>query len=341
MSNKSAVWFPAIKTNTGPDFSTRRIAQGLEARGIRTEITWLPHRAEYLPWSVPVPTPPKWATLTYINSWLHPRFLPKNIPVVTGLRHSIHDPSIMPYKTLAQKIYHRYWIGNNEKKVLKKSAKVIAVSNFVAESTKANLYNCPIDVVYNGVDTQKFTSGIRQAPINRPFRLLFVGSWIERKGVDLLAAIMKELGNDFKLYYTGGAAAEKDKVNMPANMHDLGRLNGESAVIQAMQQADALLFPSRSEGHPLAVIEAMACRLPIIGFLGSVVEETVANNEAGLLCPVDDIQSLANACRRLVSDKELYLKLSEGARSLVEEKYSYDLMIDSYLEIFTKVFNLV
>ncbi|MCQ4974462.1 hypothetical protein NE662_09525, partial [Bifidobacterium pseudocatenulatum] len=63
-----AIWFPAIRTGTGTDVFTQRLVEGLVAIGIRAEITWLPLRAEYLPWTVAVPQPPNWATIVHVNT---------------------------------------------------------------------------------------------------------------------------------------------------------------------------------------------------------------------------------------------------------------------------------
>lgn len=89
-----AVWFPAVRAHSGADVFTERLAEGLRARGIRAEITWLPLRAEYAPWSVPVPKPPAWANIVHTNSWLHPRFLPPSFPVITTLHSCVHDPAL-------------------------------------------------------------------------------------------------------------------------------------------------------------------------------------------------------------------------------------------------------
>lgn len=55
-SEKIAVWFLTVRAHTGADIFTERLAEGLQKKGIRAEITWLPHRAEYLPWTVPMST---------------------------------------------------------------------------------------------------------------------------------------------------------------------------------------------------------------------------------------------------------------------------------------------
>lgn len=326
-----AVWFPTVRAGTGADVFTERLASGLIKRGIRTEITWLPLRAEYAPWTVPVPRPPEWATVAHVNTWLHPRFLPRQLPIVATIHHSVHHPDARTYKTSAQAAYHRYWIAPNERRVLRRAAKVVAVSRFVAETAKQTLLDVPMQVIYNGVDTDKFKPGNRQRQSGEPFRLLYVGSWMARKGVDLLAPIMRELGDGLELRYTGGPAAERDKPNMPANMYDIGRLRNDTAVAAAMQDADALLFPSRSEGFGLVTAEAMACGLPVIGARGTAVAEVVADGETGLLCQGEDIADFVQAAHTLAADAQLRERMRLAASHHATVRFSFEAMLDGYV----------
>ena len=111
MSAESAVWFPAVRTGTGTDVFTERLVAGLSARGIKSGITWLPSRAEYAPWTVAAPEPPSWANVAHVNTWLHPRFIPRHLPFVATLHHCIHDPALRQYKGQLRTAYHRDWIA--------------------------------------------------------------------------------------------------------------------------------------------------------------------------------------------------------------------------------------
>ena len=158
-----------------------------------------------------------------------------------------------------------------------------------------------------------------------------------RKGVDLLPAILESLGDDFELHYTGGPAAARLKSSMPPNMHDIGRLAGDIAVAAAMQQADALLFPSRSEGHPLVAIEAMACGLPVIGMQGSSVSEAVTHGETGLMCPRDDVTALVDAVRDLAEHTQRRAAMAHTARSSAVAHFSEATMLDAYLHLYDQI----
>lgn len=330
-----AVWFPAVRTGTGTEVFTERLAAGLERRGIRTEITWLPLRAEYAPWTVAIPQPPAWATVCHINTWLHLRFLPKHLPVVATLHHSIHDPALRPYKGWLRVAYHRYWIAPIERRVLRRADRVVAVSNFVAEMARQTLCNVPMQVIYNGIDTEVFRPGNRLRQPGAPFRILYVGAWRGLKGVDLLAPIMRELGDGFELHFTGGPAAQQDTAGMPGNMVDLGRLHGDAAVVAAMQHADALLFPSRSEGFGLVAAEAMACGLPVVTTRSASLVEVVAHERTGLLCSPGDVAAFVKAIRRLANDARGLENMGVAARRNACERFSVQSMLDAHIRLYT------
>lgn len=336
-SSEPAVWFPAVRAGTGTDVFTERLCAGLNARSIRAEITWLPLRAEYAPWTVPVPKPPDWANVAHVNTWLHPRFLPRQLPIVATLHHSVHDPALRRYKGSLRAAYHRWWIAPVERRVMRRASRVVAVSGFVAAVAKRTLCSVPIEVIYNGVDTDVYRLRDPSRSPRQPFRLLYVGSWTRRKGVDLLAPIMCGLGPAFELSYTGGPAATRDRLRTPTNMRDLGRLDGDVAVAAAMQDADALLFPSRSEGLPLVAIEAMACGLPIIATRGSSLPEVVNDRVTGFLCPCDDIKAFVNATRRLAGDPVCRRSMTSAARQRAVGDFSTLTMLDAYVRLYEQL----
>lgn len=329
------VWFPTVRTNSGTDVFTERLVEGLIKSGIRAEITWLPYYAEYLPWLVPIPDPPTWANIAHINTWLHPRFIPKNLPIVATLHHSIHDPALKAYKGWLRAAYHHYWIKPIERNTIQQAHTVVGVSQFAAESAFQQLCNRSIQVIHNGVNIRRFHCPTDRKP-HQPFRLLYVGSWMTRKGVDLLAPIMRELGNDFVLHFTGGAQSEKDKPKMPENMHDLGRLSSD-ATVAAMQEADALLFPSRSEGFGLVLVEAMACGLPVITTRASCLTEIVLDQETGILCRLDNISSFVLAARYIADNNLTYYKFSKNAQKHAKDNFSQEIFERKYIEVYRQV----
>ena len=169
-----------------------------------------------------------------------------------------------------------------------------------------------------------------------PFRLLFVGNPTRRKGADLLAPIMNELGPKFELLFTAGLRALKVK-HVTGNMRPLGHISRESKLIELYHYCDAVLFPSRLEGFSLISLEAMACGKPVIASNIPPLRETVEDRTAGLLCPMDDIGAFVTACRRLADNPEILREYGQAARRRVEKLFSEDVIIPQYITLYEKL----
>lgn len=329
------VWFPAIRCGSGADVFTERLCYALKAQGIRTEITWLPHRAEYAPWTVPVPAPPDWANVVHINSWLPQRFLPPELPVIVTVHSCVHDSALRPYKSRLQALYHQHWIYAIEAANIQRARAVVAVSHYTAAQVRAHFGTHDITVIHNGIDCQTFTPTTRTTP-HRPFRLLYVGNWSVRKGVDLLAPIMERLGGDFMLHYTADRNSGHERFRLPANSVCLGRLKGGD-LVRAYQEADALLFPSRLEGLPLVPLEAMACGLPVIAAKTSSLPEVVEDGVTGVLCPQDDVAAFAAQIGRLAENPAAWCAMRQTARQRATSRFDERVMVHRYREIYGAV----
>jgi len=86
-----------------------------------------------------------------------------------------------------------------------------------------------------------------------------------------------------------------------------------------MQAADIFVLASLTEGLPLAVVEAMACRRPIVATTVGGVPDLLQDDVTGLLCPPADAASLTRALSRLVEHPEERARLGSAARQAYEE----------------------
>ncbi|MDP3539331.1 MAG: glycosyltransferase family 4 protein [Azonexus sp.] len=329
------VWFPAIRTGSGADVFTERLANSLRKRGARAEISWLPHRAEFLPWSVGRPTVPVGANIVHVNSWLHTRFIPPDIPVVATMLHCVLDPALSPYKTSLQSIYHQFWVQRLERRILARACKVIAISQYT-ERSMHEIYATKRSVVIPiGIDLEKFSPSWRSAP-NQPFRLLYVGNWSARKGADLLSPIMKELGPGFELRILAGLRG-KELSGLAKNIRQIPRLPDVAAMVSLYRECDALLFPSRLEGFGLVAQEAQACGIPVIASKSSALPEIINDGETGILCEQDSISDFVSAVRTLSDSRLRWKMMGRSARAYAEESFSNEVMADRYIGIYRSV----
>lgn len=334
-----AVWFPAVRVGTGVDVFTEQLCSALNVAGIRAEVTWLPARAEYLPWTVSLPPAPSWATLVHVNTWLHQRFVPPSLPVVATMHLCVHDPALQPYKSRLQKIYHRLWVRRVESHCLQRSARLVAVSQYTADRTADafGLARNDITVVHNGVQVEALDERLLSSDVvDRPFRLLYVGNWSSRKGVDLLAPIMGMLGAGFELLYTADSRGADASASLPANCRCIGRVPSEE-MKGVYRSADALIFPSRLEGLPLTVLEAMAAGLPVVTSNSASLPEIVEDGKTGYLCKTDQPAEYVAAVRRLAVSQERRTQLAGAARHAVQQRFSISEMARAYVSLYQDV----
>ncbi len=328
-----AIWFPAVRTNSGSDKFTEQLVIALNKNGIRAEITWLPHYAEYLPWLVKAPTAPEWANIIHINTWLPSKFYPKNLPIVATLHHCVQDKNFSPYKTKLQKLYHFLWITPIEKKSIQHATIITTVSQYTANCAKEIFDISNIEVIYNGVDLDIFNPVPRnEKKENQKFSLLFVGNNSIRKGFDLLPRIMEQLGDDYELFYTA-KSAEK----LPSNMKQLPYQKSSQDLANVYRSMDALLFPSRLEGFGLVVAEAMACGLPVVVANSSALPELIDHGVSGFICQKDNILDFTKKIRKLRVDQNLQKKISNAATTYIHKNFNIQQTIDAYIKIYIKL----
>jgi alpha-maltose-1-phosphate synthase len=328
------VWLPAIRGGSGTDVFTRRLSNALRKRGIATEISWFSSHFQLAPFLLRAAPRPPGTTLVHANSWNAFAFKRPDLPLIATEQLGVVDARYRPHKSLAQHIYHETLIRRFVKASFRAASTATAVSSFTAAGLADSLGLKSIEVIYNWVDTAAFfPKESSEWQRTHPFRLLFVGNPTRRKGGDLLAPIMRALGSGFDLYYTSGLRDLSPREVAP-NMHSLGQITSDQDLLEAYHRCDAFLFPSRFEGLPQAVLEAMACGKPVIAANASSLPEIVVDGVSGILCPTDSIDDFVSACRKLAGDPETRRQYGHAARNRVEELFSEDRVVPRYIGLY-------
>jgi glycosyltransferase involved in cell wall biosynthesis len=325
------VWLPALRSGSGADIYTQRLAEGLIRKGARATVTWFDARYELLPFLLPAGAPPG-IDIVHAGTWTGFAFRQEGLPLVVTAHHCVLDPDWLRRSSLAQRLYYRHWIQGFEKRTFRYATRITAVSDYTRRALERAYRIGSCRVIHNWVDTGCFVP--RSAPPARPFRLLFVGNLIRRKGADLLPEIMRRLGPDFELLFTGGLRGAASSRGLPANMIPVGRVPDDRGMAELYNSCHALLFPSRLEGLGYAPLEAQACGRPVITTRISALPEAVVDGTTGLLCPADDVDAFVAACRRLAADRALHDRMGQAARQHVVERFSADVALKAYLDLY-------
>lgn len=190
-----------------------------------------------------------------------------------------------------------------------------------------------VAVIGNGVDTERFAPGDRVAartglglPADRPI-VLVPARLVRRKGhIDLLAAMPALLAQvpDVLVLCAGGgplapllpalacAAGMADHVTFLGHRDDLPDL---------LAAADVVCLPSRAEGMPLAILEAMAAGRAVVATDVGGVAEAVLAGETGRIVPLRDPTALATALADMLRDDARRAAMAQRARAVAIERF--------------------
>jgi len=100
--------------------------------------------------------------------------------------------------------------------------------------------------------------------------------------------------------------------------------------------ADVLLMPSRYEGLPMTLLEAMAMGLPVVASKLDGIAEVIGDGSEGFLVPSDDAALFVERTAALLADAELSSRISKNARAKIEASFSVERMTSSVEEIYDR-----
>lgn len=328
------LWMPYISGGSGADVSTRYMANKLIDLGLTVHLQAFNTNFQFIPWILKGISAPVGTNLIVANSWNAFAFARPKCKLVVIDRLCVHDPALEPYKSFAQKIFHNYFVKRYVLASARRADASVAVSKYTADLYPKELNLPRPQAITNAVDTDFFTPcNSYKKPINdRNIRLLFVGNLTTRKGADMLSPIMQKLGGGYELFYTAGLR-KNNLPNQSPNMYPLGRLD-QYQMREQYQKADLLIFPSRAEGLPRAVMESLACGTPVVSTDASSMPEAI-DETVGVLCPRDDIDSFVAGVKKLTSSQTVLDKLSANARIRAVERFSLTRMINEYISLFS------
>jgi glycosyltransferase involved in cell wall biosynthesis len=239
----------------------------------------------------------------------------------------------------------------------------LEAASFVVTCTDANRRH--LESIAEGVAVHRVYHGLSDdfvrllaerngsMPRNGHFRVLAVGRLVAKKGFDVLVeacGILADEGVPVEAVIVGHSAPLEPDVRgrLEAAIAERG-LAGHVRLVDSMSQAElydeyrranAFCLPCRvvetgdRDGIPNVMVEAMACRVPVVGTNVSGIPELVSNGEDGLLVPPEDPQAIAGALRSLYRDPELAAGLGRRAEQTVRRRFDGEMLAGELAALF-------
>jgi glycosyltransferase involved in cell wall biosynthesis len=208
---------------------------------------------------------------------------------------------------------------------------------------------CAVYYLPNAIDLEAY-QGIalqRRAAAKQPSRLkaLYLGYLGKAKGSFDLVNAAKEIASKdlpvvFDLVGDELAPGEIEQIKKQIDQAGLGNIvtmhpfvRG-SQKIELLREADIFVYPSYSEGMPMAVIEAMACGLPIIATRVGGLPDLVSNGINGILVDAGSIDQLVSAIQILSTDPDLRFSMQMNSYQTALEKFDIEKLVPRLVSIY-------
>lgn len=248
-----------------------------------------------------------------------------------------------------------------KKKILQKNVmfadEIASTSNVMAKELKRQIPTLKKDIYITpfGVDIEKF----KKLEVKREGNDFNIGNIkkLEKKygieylilGVEKLIRKLEKEGDNktskaIKLYIYGDGSQKQELDDMilehglENNIFLMGRIAND-LVPEKLSQLDVFCAPSilNSESFGVAVVEAMACEVPVIASNVDGFTEVMVKNETGYIIEKKNSDKIAEALEKLLKDKEQRIKFGKNGRKRVIENYNWEDNVKKMEEIYTRM----
>lgn len=213
----------------------------------------------------------------------------------------------------------------------------VVVTTPMMRSTVVDAYGVDaskVAVIPNHVDVERFkpSSGAKE-----PKLLVYVGRLEPEKNLQSLLDAVH--GLDVELHVIGGGGlrdrlmGQAQEKRLPVRF--LGNVPNYELPMY-LNKASAFVLPSHIEHHPKALLEAMACGLPVIGTEVYGIRELIEHRQTGYSCR-PSTEALRKAIVEVMADPDLRLRLGRNAREFAVEHFALDKIVDMELRLLEQV----
>ena len=231
---------------------------------------------------------------------------------------------------------------------IEKSDGITAVSRYLQAETKHafGCVGCNIQVIPNFVDPEVYDRSRYDRTIASELNggrkvLMHVSNFRAVKRVQdvvgVFARVNEEIPSVLVMVGDGPDRVHAERtardLGVERSVHFLGKLE---SVAPLLAGADLFLLPSSTESFGLSALEALASGVPVIGSNTGGLPEDVRSGETGALCPVGDVEAMAEEAKAILRDGPRWRAMSEAAAADARERFALDEVVAQYERFYTE-----
>lgn len=288
----------------------------------------------YDPWWTLLPPALAWfsrkrSTLIHTGVDYGAFFVRPQRPLVVTFHNYVLDRFMRPFCSRLQWVHYRSDLRAFTRLSLRYAAVVTAVSEATACLVREDLgYKGRIQVIPNGIDTSGFQPARKVA--QQDFVALFSGNFSRRKGAQWIPGIAARLRHGQRIECVG---ARSGSVPVDSRLVFRGQVPYPQ-MPGVYASCDAMLVPTVREGMSLAVLEAMACGLPVVATDCPSMREVIEEGKGGFLCPIGDCAAFAERLQWLAQQPEARAAMGAFNRRKVLAAHQSSSIALQYREMF-------
>ena len=213
---------------------------------------------------------------------------------------------------------------------------------------------CPperIQVLYSGINPQRFKAKPRRVESGKQVRLLSIGRLTPKKGfvygIEAVARLLKA-GYDVR-YTILGEGELRTELSRRIETHgietkvDMPGWKGATEVEEYLDWAHLLLAPcvtaddGDEEGIPNVIKEAMASGMPVVSSIHGGIPELVEHGVSGLLAPEKEIEALTSCLAQLLDNPQCWPAMGAAGRKRVEDRFDSVRLTDRLIHLYERL----
>ncbi len=242
-------------------------------------------------------------------------------------------------------------------RIIKSANRATAISQYLSDYLKQAKKNLTVELIPNGVDLPNFSREFSYGELSnladelglKPGAKVIISTsrLVLKNGPDSLIKALAVLQKnhpeeDWRLLLLGDGVEKENLVALARSLAVEKRvifLNSvsHSELPKYLKISHVFVRPSRSEGLGNSFLEAMTVGVPIIGTSVGGIPDFLTHEETGLICDPYNPEDIAQKIKTIFDHENLRKKMIKNARALVEQKYDWNKIAESYRKLYETV----